>query len=167
MCTNSRDNPRYIRHTTIHAWCASMIFVEKRNIILISFNSNYYGLANNYWRLTPYKSVGSPDAHSGGAYCLSVCRHRNCPNYVRPMAISRHLLNDCTYTAMIYAATRLCSSTSNERSAYIYIYRLQSLHRVWTLHWCSALRKQNGCGLAHIHPLPLCVQIILSYGEVY
>ena len=37
-----------------------------------------------------------------------------------------------------------------------------SLHRLWTLHNCSTLRKRNGRGLAHMHPLPLCIQIILQ-----
>ena len=44
----------------------------------------------------------------------------------------------------------------------LYIYRLYSLHRLWTLLSCSSLRNRNGHGLAHMHPLPLCKQIRLQ-----
>ena len=38
---------------------------------------------------------------------------------------------------------------------------VQCLHRLWTLHSCGA-RKRNGRRLAHMHPLPLYVQIIYT-----
>ena len=42
------------------------------------------------------------------------------------------------------------------------LHTLYTLHRFWTLHNCRALRKRNGRGLAHMHPLLLRVQVILQ-----
>ena len=45
------------------------------------------------------------------------------------------------------------------------LHKLWTLHRLWTLHSSAAFYRKGTVGgyMAHMHPLPLCVQILLSY----